>query len=263
MAGLKPTERDPLSSAERFARQENSYRFPYHWLPAFDDDVVTPSRSIAWAFRYHDRILQLTDIIRSAGAREVLDVGCGDGRIAFEIRARTSAAVTGIDLAPQAIELARAMCYERDGIRFEVGRVEDLPKSRQFDAIIFTEVLEHVPDDDIRPLITSIAAHLAPDGVLAITVPTTNTPTDKKHERHYTKELLALHLAPEFVVERHWYRHRVGRSSRWFERFVANRAVSITSRRLLRLLTRTYERRLAPASEATGTNIVAVARRPR
>lgn len=78
----------------------------------------------------------------------VLDVGCGGG-ILTEAIARQGAVVTGIDLAAEALEVARSHCREA-GLEIDYRRcaVEELAeeKAGRFDVVTCLEVLEHVPD---------------------------------------------------------------------------------------------------------------------
>lgn len=62
-------------------------------------------------------------ILRSLNFKEneeVLDIGCGDGRITYEIAERiNSGDVTGIDISPQMVEYATNN-YSKDNITYKV-----------------------------------------------------------------------------------------------------------------------------------------------
>lgn len=65
--------------------------------------------------------------LQIAPGERVLDVACGAGQLSLPA-ARTGAAVTGIDIAPNLIEQAKARASaEGLAIRFEEGDAEDLP----------------------------------------------------------------------------------------------------------------------------------------
>ncbi len=69
--------------------------------------------------------------------KSVVEFGCGKGHFANLISHLTNAKVCGVDIAPTAIEKARALF---PATQFEVGQVKDLPRYRGFDAILFSEV---------------------------------------------------------------------------------------------------------------------------
>jgi 2-polyprenyl-6-hydroxyphenyl methylase/3-demethylubiquinone-9 3-methyltransferase len=80
--------------------------------------------------------------------RRVLDVGCGGGLLA-EGMARRGARVTGIDLSPGALEVARLHALEAGvTVDYRQVAVEELPDSDHdaFDLVTCLEMLEHVPD---------------------------------------------------------------------------------------------------------------------
>jgi len=111
------------------------------------------------------RLGYVAERVRLKGAR-VLDVGCGGG-ILSEALAVCGADVTGIDLAPRVLEVARLHLHEsarRVDYR-EIG-VEALAAENPppFDAIVCMEMLEHVPDPG--SVIAACAELLAPGGRL-------------------------------------------------------------------------------------------------
>jgi 2-polyprenyl-6-hydroxyphenyl methylase/3-demethylubiquinone-9 3-methyltransferase len=95
-----------------------------------------------------------------AGAR-VLDVGCGGGLLC-EALTRAGAKVTGIDLAPGMIEVARLHATEQSlDIDYRVAGAETLPDA-SFDIVTSMEMLEHVPDP--RQMIATLARLVHPGG---------------------------------------------------------------------------------------------------
>lgn len=80
---------------------------------------------------------------------EVVDVGCGGGLLS-EPLARLGGRVTGIDLAPSGLEVARRHAEAADlRIDYRALSVEALLASgARFDLVCALEVVEHVPDRD-------------------------------------------------------------------------------------------------------------------
>jgi 2-polyprenyl-6-hydroxyphenyl methylase / 3-demethylubiquinone-9 3-methyltransferase len=101
------------------------------------------------------------------GAR-VLDVGCGGGLLC-EAFARAGAEVTGIDLAPGMIEVARLhAAAEGLKIDYRLASAEQIATAMPdgFDIVTCMEMLEHVPDP---PATTAALARLVrPAGALFV-----------------------------------------------------------------------------------------------
>jgi len=98
--------------------------------------------------------------------KRVLDIGCGGGILA-EAFAKGGAEVTGIDLSPLSIDVAREHARESGlTIEYRVQSVEELVEEggALYDGVLCSEVLEHV--DDLDALLKSAAALLKKGGHL-------------------------------------------------------------------------------------------------
>ena len=104
----------------------------------------------------------------SLAGRRVLDVGCGGGLLS-ESLARAGAQVTGIDLAPGMVEVARLHAAEGGlAIDYRVASAEELAQAGpgQFDVVTCMEMLEHVPDP--AAMTATLVRLLAPGGALFV-----------------------------------------------------------------------------------------------
>ena len=98
-----------------------------------------------------------------AGAR-VLDVGCGGGLLC-EALARAGATVTGIDLAPGMIDVARLHAAEQGlDITYNVVSAEEV--SGGFDVVTCMEMLEHVPNPE--RMTATLATLVKPGGAVFV-----------------------------------------------------------------------------------------------
>lgn len=90
--------------------------------------------------RYHDFFVE-----RVSGAGHVLEVGCGNGTLAFDIAERGKVRLTAIDMNEKKIAVAKAT-FSHPDIDYRVGNVlEDLPDD-SFEVVVMSIVLEHLPD---------------------------------------------------------------------------------------------------------------------
>jgi len=104
----------------------------------------------------------------------VLDCGCGEGFYLKIISELSRCQLCGFDCDEEVLSRAR---QELDSFRVQLiqGDIYKLPfHDGEFDKIIFSEVLEHLPDD-VKAL-SEVKRVLKPGGVLFITVPNSNYP---------------------------------------------------------------------------------------
>jgi len=133
------------------------------------------------------RIDFITDFLKSSlpANASVLDVGCGNGVISRHL-GRFGFKVTGIDVSEKAIDKAQSL-NQFSNVKFMVKSAEDLiAEGIKYDAIICSEVLEHLNDPDA--LLEVLHKSLSRNGKLIITVPNGNGP----RESLVTKPVLKL-----------------------------------------------------------------------
>jgi SAM-dependent methyltransferase len=149
--------------------------------------------------------VQLSAIGRLIGARPFtgacLNAGAGEGLYAPFLETFPGiTSISHIDLVRPSISLARKDLRHRDF----AGSLTQLPfADEQFDCCLCTEVLEHIPDDDLA--IGELARVLKPNGMLLATVPTPPAPFDPAHAREgYTLSDFSSTLRRHgFTVEAH------------------------------------------------------------
>jgi ubiquinone biosynthesis O-methyltransferase len=109
----------------------------------------------------------ILELVCDVRGQRVLDIGCGDGDLAFELATR-GAVVTGIDASVAMIEAAKGRANQHNaGITFQVATGENLPFSaEQFDLVTAITILCFV--DDATSVFSEIARVLRPGGRLVI-----------------------------------------------------------------------------------------------
>jgi len=155
----------------------------YHWREYFGPIHRINAYTRA---RYRQVIAVLAAHQLPAGSH-VLDAGCGDGALAGLIAKELTARVTGIDTAPQSIELAKQEFAKRglngefhliDGYEYPFG-------DETFSAIVCSEVIEHVREP--KKMLLEMWRLLAPGGILVVTTPIryTEMPLDRMHVQEW------------------------------------------------------------------------------
>jgi len=138
------------------------------------------------------RSLALIDIliaggVRVAGAR-CLDVGCSNGALLRAAKARGAGRCLGLDTSEDRLVSARMLCAG-SGVEFlQADAREELPG--EFDLILCTDVLEHVPG--WGRVVERIAKALAPNGAAFISLHNSRHPTTIMSEPHYALPALSL-----------------------------------------------------------------------
>ena len=105
---------------------------------------------------------------RYAQGKRVLDAGCGTGYGSAELT-QSAAEVTGVDVAADAIEYARAN-YPIAGLRFIESSCSALPfPPESFDVLVAFEVIEHIPN--FRAFLDESARVLTAEGLFIVSSP--------------------------------------------------------------------------------------------
>lgn len=100
-----------------------------------------------------ERWLDLGGLLTLRADDRVLDVGCAEGLITFEV-AKQVRQVDAFEVLPERIDLAERLRLERgvSNIRFDVASVVDLDiPELSYDVVLFLGVIQHLPASDQRP----------------------------------------------------------------------------------------------------------------
>ena len=103
------------------------------------------------------------------GGEQILDVGCGDGKVTAEMaQAVPCGSVTGMDASPDMIAFARKTFppAKNPNLRFQVGDARQIDFSARFDLVFSNAALHWV--DDHEQFLRGAAAVLQPGGRLVV-----------------------------------------------------------------------------------------------
>ena len=238
--------------------QERQYAFPYHWLPRIEDDgSFSPGRFHRGVLEYFSYMDFASSIIEQINPANVLDVGCGEGRLAEFIEQNTDCKYEGVDVSTQSTAFARAF-LEPEAVR--TGDVNDIKET--YEVVTLMEVLEHIPDQEVEDFLGSVCARLEKGGTLVVSVPTKVRPVRPKHFRHYDKQLLTEQLEKQNLeLGEMFYIYRVGWLTWLMKRIIVNRLFALNTSAITRLIMKVHRKYSYFADEETGGHIVAIARK--
>jgi len=146
--------------------------------------LETRGQTIPWA-SFYDRLVNLVSFGKEKSFREttvalaqvkpgekVLDVGCGTGSltIAAKAQAGPTGEVIGTDASPQMIDVARRKVAKAGvDVTFQVDLIENMTfPDNQFDVVLSSLMMHHLPDDLKREGLAEIYRVLKPGGRLLI-----------------------------------------------------------------------------------------------
>jgi SAM-dependent methyltransferase len=148
----------------------------------------TPGRGAIELARRYDQISDpqfthgrdLIDLLALKPSDQILDVGCGTGRLAAYALERLGAGgrIVGIDPEPARIDLAQKLRDPR--LAFRLGRAEDLSSFTvpTFDIVYMNSALDHLTDKACA--ITEMHRVLKPGGRLGITTTVHDRPNEQR-----------------------------------------------------------------------------------
>ena len=144
----------------------DSWKFSY----PFDlEEVYGEIRDRGYAYAYDNRRRQtfrlLTEVVRP-GAR-ILDIGAAQGNFSLAL-AEMGYAVTWNDLRADLADYVR-LKHERGAIEFAPGNAFELSFAAPFDAVLITEIIEHVAHPD--EFLAKTARLVKPGGHIVMTTP--------------------------------------------------------------------------------------------
>jgi SAM-dependent methyltransferase len=175
----------PFGKYERFGA--------YHWR---EIDRVPTRYNAALTARYR----VLLDVIDSS-ARRVLDIGCGDGTLTFQL-AKRSDYVCGVDDSLLPLRLARDQFQRRPGPRTPLVTNADarqLPfPDDTFDCVVLADVIEHI--DAPAAVVGEAYRVLRRGGQILLTTPRRqgSLPAHEYHCHEYTGAELGHLLRQQF-----------------------------------------------------------------
>src|SRR5215468_2880483 len=138
-------------------------------IRAYDDPIV---RGYCWGRFWILRQRFLDEIGQYLPERgRVLDLGCGFGLFSlYYASIRPGLRLDGLDRNPRRIAMARAAAARLglENARYAVGDVMEFRGDAAFDAAYMLDIVHHIPEEAVRPLLEEVAKILPAGGRLLI-----------------------------------------------------------------------------------------------
>jgi len=136
---------------------------------AYDDPLVRAYCSVRFMILRQRFLFEIGQYLPSSG--HVLDVGCGFGLFALYFATRRPGLrIRGFDLNERRIQTARRAA-DRLGIHnveFHVGDAIDCRLEEPIAGAYMLDLIHHIPETSVEPLVSTIASHLTAGGRLVI-----------------------------------------------------------------------------------------------
>ena len=104
--------------------------------------------------------------------RSVLDIGCGEGYCARELKRRGAGDYLGVDLSSQMIQAAQAQeAKDQYGIDYRACNVVEFAPDRQFDLCVAVFLFNYLRVEEMQQVFSMVYEALQPEGEFIFSVP--------------------------------------------------------------------------------------------
>jgi ubiquinone/menaquinone biosynthesis C-methylase UbiE len=155
-----PASPHPLAPASALVRRI---------VRAYDDPLVRAYSLVRFTILRQRFLFEIGQYLPRAGT--VLDVGCGFGLFALYFAIRMPAIrIVGLDRDTYRINLARRAAARLgvENARFHVADASVLELEEPVSAAYMLDLIHHLPEASVRPLLSTITRNLRPNGRLLV-----------------------------------------------------------------------------------------------
>ena len=150
-----------------------------------------PVRARKWGLSFRQ---YLRGWLPESKQAQIVDLACGDGKLLFLFKELGYSNVTGVDLSPEQVQIAKQVndTVEQRGV---LDFLREHPA--QFDLITALDLIEHLTKDEVLELLDGCREALKPGGRLVLQTPNAESPWglqvrygDFTHEVCFTPNVL-------------------------------------------------------------------------
>lgn len=117
--------------------------------------------------KYARTVAALERALEGRRAASALEVGCSIGVLTARL-APLCEELLAVDVAPAALEAARARCADLPQVRFAVSTLPRSAPAGRFDAVILSEVLYYFDRDEVAATLATLRARMVPGAVAVL-----------------------------------------------------------------------------------------------
>jgi SAM-dependent methyltransferase len=117
----------------------------------------------------------LKDELPSDKSSRILDIGCGFGQMLLRLRDAGYTNITGVDIGSESVDFCRSQGLNVEKIT-SIDAFADSHRG-QYDLILMSHVLEHIPKEQTISTLSSIRSMLAEKGSFIVMVPNAQSAT--------------------------------------------------------------------------------------
>lgn len=157
-------------------------------------------------------IAKLFDYLNLSPSAKILDLACGKGRHAIQVR-ELGFSVLGLDLSEESIKVAQQSSEEK--LEFEIGDMRSIGHYKEFDLVLnlFTSFGYFKKEEENVKVIESIAQSLKDDGLLVldylnVAKAQKNIPIKESIKRGEVTFQIEKYIEEGFIVKDIFYRHK-------------------------------------------------------
>lgn len=156
---------DAANSAQMVHRKRRMFRAPPDTRAVYDRNAEAYDKARSRTLFEARWLIRFGDALPRGGS--VLDLGCGAGEPIAAWLIAEGFRYTGVDFSEPMLDIARARWPDKD---WRSADMRSLDLGQRFDGIIAWNSFFHLSEDEQRATLPRLAAHLAPAGLLLITV---------------------------------------------------------------------------------------------
>ena len=142
--------------------------------PSWDDNMIRSDKIIG----------TILDNCAVSKGKDILDVACGTGVLFSDYLKRDVHSVTGIDISPKMVEIAKSK-FHNENIKIICGDVETLECNQLFDCVVVYNAFPHFPDPDA--LIKKLSSLVKTGGSVTVAHGMSKKAIDMHHSKSASK----------------------------------------------------------------------------